>query len=198
MDNLPLGDREETGALRDQLLARVGGPSFLRRARDMEDELAVLVTRCQQQRTEWLERAQARLGVVLALAGGVDGLRPLLADEAESDVMARLAGELGSKPATWIEPTGSVRVLVEALDQLKQSLERFNRRWEAYLPTVDRTAVNAARDRYNRYYVLEKECATGSPKIARMGFRRQDPLTVADLAAMLPPLPVPRTRLDVG
>ena len=56
------------------------------------------------------------------------------------------------------------------------------------LLTVDLARVNQLRDGYNRYYVLEKECAVRSPKVARQGFRPLPPLTTADLAAELPPL----------
>jgi hypothetical protein len=61
---------------------------------------------------------------------------------------------------------------------------------------VDLSQVNALRDGYNRYYVLEKECASRSPRTARHGFRPLPPLTADDLAALLPPLPVPRGKGD--
>jgi hypothetical protein len=52
--------------------------------------------------------------------------------------------------------------------------------------------VNEARDGYNRYYVLEKECAIRSALLARRGFCRLEPFTLEQLAALVPELPVPR------
>jgi hypothetical protein len=72
------------------------------------------------------------------------------------------------------------------------ALERFNRRWEAFLPTVDLTSLNRLREGYNRYYLLEKECAVRSVVVARRGFSPLPPLTQTDLAALLPCLPVPQ------
>jgi hypothetical protein len=78
--------------------------------------------------------------------------------------------------------------------ELAESLERFNRRWLEFLRGVDVGPVNELRDGYNRYYLLEKECALRSPRLARQGFTRLEPLTVAELTALLPPLPVPQLR----
>jgi hypothetical protein len=47
------------------------------------------------------------------------------------------------------------------------------------------------RDGYNRYYLLEKECALRSARVAREGFVRLAPLTLDDIRKMLPLLPVP-------
>jgi hypothetical protein len=43
-------------------------------------------------------------------------------------------------------------------------------------------------------FFLEKECLLGSPRLARQGFRPLPPLTITDLQALLPPLPVPAVR----
>jgi hypothetical protein len=87
--------------------------------------------------------------------------------------------------------TTSGRALRAALRELIDSLERFNRRWRGYVTALDLTAVNRERDGYNRYFVLEKECAVRSAKIARHGFAPLPPLTHADLLAEFPELPVP-------
>jgi hypothetical protein len=51
--------------------------------------------------------------------------------------------------------------------------------------------VNDLRDGYNRYYVLEKECAVRSFRLARQGFCPLEPLTVEDITALFPLLHVP-------
>ncbi|MFL5338548.1 MAG: hypothetical protein ACJ8F7_00125 [Gemmataceae bacterium] len=65
---------------------------------------------------------------------------------------------------------------------------RFNAAWDQFLHSLDLSQVNALRDGYNRYYLLEKECALRSAKLAEVGFRPLPPLTYADLAALFPPL----------
>ncbi|HVS34068.1 MAG TPA: hypothetical protein VMS17_00705, partial [Gemmataceae bacterium] len=55
---------------------------------------------------------------------------------------------------------------------------------------VDVHRVNDLRDGYNRYYLLEKECALRSPRLARQGYRPLAPLTVQELEALMPPLPM--------
>ena len=89
-----------------------------------------------------------------------------------------------------VEPTTSLRQLRRALEEVTESVQRFNRRWQAFLQTVNVTPVNEQREGYNRYYVLEKECALRSPKLARPGFRRLEPLTVKQLAELLPQVKV--------
>jgi len=84
--------------------------------------------------------------------------------------------------------------LRRSLRELNESLEHFNERWQAFLSKVDLTAVNEMRDGYNRYYVLEKECAVRSARIARQGFIPLEPLTIDDVIAEFPLLPVPRLR----
>jgi hypothetical protein len=54
--------------------------------------------------------------------------------------------------------------------------------------------LNELRDGYNRYYLLEKECAIRSVALARRGFTPLPPLTLDDLAVLLPPLPVPQLK----
>jgi hypothetical protein len=78
------------------------------------------------------------------------------------------------------------------LRELCESLLHFNQRWQAFLQTVDLTPINHLRDAYNRYYLLEKECALRSARLARQGFRRLDPLTLDELSTLVPPLPVPQ------
>jgi hypothetical protein len=83
-------------------------------------------------------------------------------------------------------------MLPRTLRTLRESLETFNRRWLDFLPTVDMTPVNEARDGYNRYYLLEKECAMRSPRVARQGFERLESFTISELMKMLPILPIPK------
>jgi hypothetical protein len=177
-----------------QLLAQYDAPAYVRRARRVESALEELVGRCRAQRAQWLEMARTRLGLLRALAGGWDAVRPHLWDDEQVGVLEALEEALAPKLRAPVAPARSARAVRRALRELVASLERFNRRWAEYLPGVDLGPVNRLREGYNRYYLLEKECALRSPALARQGFRPLPPLTVADLEALLPPLPVPRLR----
>lgn len=192
MDDVTIRGREDN-ELHD-LFVHFDLPAFVRRGREVEQAWEDLVARCRQQRDEWLAMARTYLGLLRGLAGSWDVLRPLLADADQLTLLERLHAVLSPALRVPVEPTTSARTLRRALRDLIASLERFNHRWETYLPTVDLTPVNALRAGYNRYYVLEKECALRSARLAREGFRRLEPLTAADLAGLLQPLPVPRLR----
>jgi hypothetical protein len=179
-----------------QLLALFDVPAYVRRGLRVQQAFDDLIADCRRRRGEWLEVTRALLGVLRGLAGGWDALRPILADDEQLNRLRRLEAELDPRPRLAEPPTTSRRALRRALRELRESLQRFNRRWAAFLAEADLSPVNALRDGYNRYYILEKECASRSPRTARHGFRPLPPLTADDLAALLPPLPVPRGKGD--
>jgi hypothetical protein len=146
--------------------------------------------RCRTKREEWLRFVRMHLRELQALAGEWVVLRPLLAGDEDLTALARLGALVIPPPRPPLPP--GPRKARRALQALCRSVIRFNERWRAFLPTVDLAPVNGLREGYNRYYMLEKECAVRSPRLAREGFRPLPPLTVADLEAHLPPLPVPR------
>jgi len=134
---------------------------------------------------------QMRLGKLRALAGSWTALRPFLADDEQVAILERL--ELETRPSLRLPPdaTSSRRQLRQALRELLESMTYFNARWLAELSKVDLSEVNRLRDGYNRYYLVEKECAMRSPRAARQGFEPMAPATTADLAALLPILTIP-------
>ena len=189
---LAAGATEEGRREMLQLMGQLA-PAYIRRAQGVRQALDALVAACRRQREEWLGMARLRLGMLHALAGGDwSALRPFLAEGQEA-VLEALRVELAPRLRTTIEPTTSARVLRRALRELLESLERFNRRWAEHLARQDLRPVNEAREGYNKYYLLEKECAVRSPALARRHFEPLPPLTLADLEALVPPLPVPRT-----
>ncbi len=139
---------------------------------------------------------RTRLGQLAALAGDWEALRPALADDDQLDMLRRLHDELRPALRVPVAPTASARALRRSAAALCASIVRFNRRWQEYLGGVDLAPLNALREGYNRHYVLEKECAVRSARLAREGFRRLAPLTAGELAALFPPLPVPRLAGD--
>jgi hypothetical protein len=189
----PLG-RDEDHHVFNEVLSQYDAPAYVRRAREVEGALQHLLARCRQQREEWLQMVRTRLGLLRALAGEWSALRPWLRDGAQVTCLEELHAALQPRLRAVVAPTASPRALLSALRALIESIERFNRRWQAFLPTVDLAHINQLRVGYNRYYVLEKECAVRSPQVARQGFQALPPLTVDELTQMLPPLALPQLR----
>jgi hypothetical protein len=190
LDEIHTLAREDARDAYRQFLAQHGAPAYVRRALQVEEAFEQLVRRCQQQRDEWLLMVRLRLAMLRALAGDWAILRPSLADDEQVRVLNELWEMLQPTLRLGIAPTSSVRKLRRALAELNESIELFNSRWQAFLAGVDLGHVNALRDGYNRYYLLEKECAMRSPRLARQGFKPMAPLTTDDLARVLPLLPV--------
>jgi hypothetical protein len=191
VDDIPLLGRADDHPLRQHFLARYGAPAYVRRARRVQEVFEELIERCRRQRREWLVLVRARLAALRSAAGGWDGLRPWLADDAHFAVLEELYILAEAPDPPRATAAASARRVGRVLAQLRESIERFNRRWETFLHSVDLGPANEVRAGYNQYYILEKECAIRSPVLARQGFRRLEALTPADLAAVLPPLPVP-------
>lgn len=179
---------DEDRALK-QFLACYDAPAYIRRARAVQGALEELLARCRRQRDEWLGLVRVRLGQLAALAGDWRRLRPWLADDGQVEALWRLHAALEPRLRMPLAPTASPWVLRRALRELAGSVERFNRKWETFLAGVDLAGVNGAREGYNRYYVLEKECALRSAGLARQGFRLLPPLTREEVARLLPLLP---------
>jgi hypothetical protein len=193
MEDVPILGSEDERQLVNRFLSYHGAPAYVRRAREVEEAFRALIERCRRQRDEWLGMVRIRLGTLHALAGDWEQLRALL-DEEQLKVLREMHAELQPRLRVPVALTSSRRALRRALGELQESLEGFNRRWARFLGEVDLSRVNELRDGYNRYYVIEKECAVHSPQLARQGFRPLEPATAADLEAVLPPLPVPRPR----
>jgi hypothetical protein len=194
VDEIAILGRKDEGSLVRHFLAHYDVPAYVRRARRVQDAFDQLVGRCKQQRDEWLSAVAMRLRLLAALVGDWETLRPLLRDDDQVHAMHQLDAAVGPYPHPPQAAPASVRPLRRALRSLLQSIERFNRRWLEHLRAVDLTQVNVLRDGYNRYYLLEKECALRSARLARQGFRRLGPLSVDELAALLPLLPVPHAE----
>ncbi|MBY0527576.1 MAG: hypothetical protein K2R98_29535 [Gemmataceae bacterium] len=186
--------REEDHVLFNQFAAHFDAPAYVRRAQRVEEGFALLVERCRIWRDEHLEMVRVRLALLHALAGEWEVLNPCLADGDQLRVLKSLHADLKPRLQHPIAATTSERTLKRALRELIESIERFNQRWREFLRTLDLGPLNALRDGYNRYYLLEKECAVRSPRVARQGFRRLEPLTLAELETLLPVLGVPRLR----
>jgi len=177
-----MGDRRAA----QQLAASYGGMAFMRRGQRVEQAYRLLMDRLAGQRDEMLDMVRLRLATLAALIGGRwERLGTFLA-EGDVESLSRLHDELKPTlrvPLDAAEREGPIR---RALEELRESMGRFNRRWSEVLAAADLTDVNRRRDEYNRNYVIEKECATGSPLIARQEFRKLEPLSAKDLHLVFP------------
>lgn len=177
-----------------RFLSQYDAPAYIRRARGVEAALEQLLGQCRKHRAEWLQIVRLRIALLHALAGDWNNLLPFVADERQLDILRYHLAALASSLRAPVEATTSARVLRRALHELDESLQRFNQRWQDFLTSVDLNALNELREGYNRYYVLEKECAVRSARVARQGFAPLPPLTLDDLASHFPLLPVPLLR----
>jgi hypothetical protein len=194
LDDIPILGRDDAIHLFKQFVAHYDAPAFMRRARRVQEAFEDLVRQCRQQRDEWLEPVALRLRTLGALLRDWSALGPVLRDGEQLHALEGLDATLGPCHHPELESSASLRTLRQALRRLHEGIECFNRRWQEFLGKVDLAPVNALRDGYNRYYLLEKECALRSARIARQGFRRLEPVTVEELSRLLPPLPVPQVR----
>jgi hypothetical protein len=186
--------RDDERAFFKQMTSYYDAPAYVRRARRVQESLEEQVQQCLVQRTEWLRMARIWLGRLRMLAGSWSALLPFLAEEEQMGVLLQLEALLEPRPRVPEPVTRSAARLRRTLRELVDSLRRFNERWLTYLAEVDLSALNSIRADYNRYYLLEKECALRSPRLARQGFAPLAPLTNTDLLARLPPLPIPLLR----
>jgi hypothetical protein len=187
----PIPSYDEARNAYKEFQAIYGAPAFIRRARETEAALVELLGRCRRQREEWLPMVHLRLATVHALASDWEALRPFLADEEHLTALERLYEELSPRLRVPVAVTTSARRIRQALRELCESMELFNRRWSGFVHGLDLSHVNELRDGYNRWYMLEKECAVRSPRLARIGFVPLKPLTAEDVLAHFPFLPVP-------
>ncbi len=176
MDDVPILGRDDGSHEFKKFLSIFDAPAYIRRARTVQGAFEQLLDHCRQRRAEWLKMARMRIGMLHALAGEWDNLRPLLADDDQLDILRYHLAALASPLRAPVEPTSSPRTLRRALRELCESLEHFNERWREFVSNVDLAALNELRDGYNRYYVLEKECAV------RLGPRRPARLRPAGTA----------------
>lgn len=194
MDEISIYGRDDGHQLLKRFAAQYDVPAYVRRARQVQEEFDGLVQRCRRQRDEWLRLPRIRLGLLRGMAGGWEPLQPLLADGTQLAILEQLHDALRPQLRHVVTRTTSLRSLRRVLRELCESLQLYNQRWQGFLARVDLSRVNQLRDGYNRYYLLEKECAMRSPHLARQGFQRLEPLTLNELFALLPLLPIPQLK----
>jgi hypothetical protein len=132
--------------------------------------------------------------MLAALAGEWSVIGGLLADPADISHLEGLHAAWKPRLRVSLAQTKSPEKLRLALEQLALSFGRFNRRWKRFVEEIELTKLNDRRAAYNRYYVLEKECALRSAALARQGFQPLPFVTTDDLFREFPLLPIPKLR----
>lgn len=165
--NPAIPNREQTFA--NRVLATFDAPAFMKRAKGVEQAYDDLLQVLAHRRAKELAPVREAAAEVLRLGGAIAPALAALLD-------------LPTRPAT-----DSAR---RAVRVLRDRSARFNRFWLGYLADLDLSALNALRDGYNRWYVIEKECIVGNREIARAGFAPLAPLTAGDLERLFPVLPL--------
>lgn len=169
-----------------ELLGMFDLPAFARRGQDLEYSLKRFDGRLLRQRDEMLEMVRLRLRQWAGGVEGPDAWRGVFAEPLEP-----LWEAASAPPPSWGTGPSPRRRRTIARD-LVASVERFNRRWDAWLKALDLTAINARIDQYNQYYLLEKECVLRSSRLAARHFQPYTRLTPDELSRRFPNLPVPR------
>lgn len=167
------------------IVAHFGAPAYMRRANRVEAVFEALIDRLRVRREDLLGGVRLHLLSLLEVAGSLAAVRPFLSDEqlrAFSELVAQFC--LTERPPANVSP----RRLRRSLRELAASVARFNRRWLKCVSEADLSEVNAEREGYNRWYLLEKECAVGVIR-ARQAFRPLSPVTTDDVLRELPLLP---------
>jgi hypothetical protein len=188
MDEILIPGNDETNFLGKYVIATQGGPAYVRRGRRVEEALEQLLAKCEDRRQQDVGAVVEKLGLVRSVAHLEDRMRPLLADEAELVAFRQLEGAVTSSTVANLPE----RQFSRAFRDLIAAIDRFNATWAAFLRKLDLKPLNDLRTDYNKYYLLEKECALRSPRLARHGYRPLTLLSVDDLFARFPLLSRPR------
>ena len=147
---------------RDRVFQQIlghSGAAFVRRGRDVQLAFDAVVETCLKQRKEWLTFVRLSLGTLFALAGSAAALEELLGNRGQLQMLEQLQKELQPKLRVPPAPTSSARRIRRALAEVRDTINRFNGRWHNFVANLKLQKVNETRERYNRYYLLEKDLA---------------------------------------
>lgn len=165
-------------------------PAFARRGQDLEVVLGRLRQRCRQTRGEMLDMVHVRLRQWSRAVTGHHDWPGVFTSSIES-----LWPLAGAEPPAWANTSAPIRRRRIIAADLNLAVRRFNRRWIQFLEQLNVEPANTLISQYNLYYVLEKECVIGSPRLAARHFTPVRELTAATLLEEHPALPVPELAL---
>ncbi len=178
-----------------QILGEHDVPAFLRRAQGVSEGWKSVVGECRTARRRLLEIPRMRLGVLAETAAHRwSDLESLLMDPSMAHRLRDYHSEWKPVLRAEVQIIDDPRMWSRHIDDLIKSFERFNVRWKEYVEAYDFNLINALRDGYNKYYVIEKSCAFDSDRVGMEGFVELEMATPKDIIQELPLLHVPRRQ----
>jgi hypothetical protein len=180
----------------EEMLLAFDAPAFVRRALEVETAWNTLLEVCRHERARLLELPRIRLARFLKLLGSWQEGTFAVCRPEDRAYLETLNHEWKPRLRSRVPPARSAAQIAGALAELASSFERFNRRMKKYLTDIDLGPINRRRDGYNRYYLLEKECALRSASLAQQGFVPLEPVRLEDLLERFPMLRVPEVFRD--
>lgn len=188
---LPFGGPSED---EKALLGLGDPPAFLRRGQSVADAENRVRRKCETAREEMLFAVKLRLRAWNRLVGDREFIRRSMSAEAVSAIARLNESVFGADESTVsIEPTGWPVFAGRRWNAIVAAVEDFNRNWRRFIDAFQLDDLHRAIDGYNRYYVLEKECAVRSIHTARRGFTPRTKPKNDDLLDEFPPLIMPPT-----
>ena len=148
-----------------EMMGLFDAPAFARRGHELEEML------------RRVRRAAARPGPIASTwsgSGSGSGRAPRSARRTGPSSSPRRSNRSGrsARPSRRNGPLRRHRAIASSRSgrDLVAAVERFNRRWTAFVESINLGPANVVIDHYNRYYVLEKECVMGSGRLAARFF----------------------------
>ncbi len=169
-------------------------PAYVRRGLNVETEWNSLAEKLNRTWKEWTVPSGRLCSQLRHQADGWDSLGGWLCGPEDLERLRLLDQRLDFRlkyppaKALWLWP------LRRSIRRLARMVEDLNEAWAKHLHAQDLEAVNRAREQYNRWYLLEKECAMRSTRLAAGGFKPFARVEANDLFQLFPPLPVFRVR----
>ena len=185
-DTSPLGGFERE---MKEVLGLFDVPAFARRGHEVEQSRLRLRSRSDKARSALLDMVRLRLKQWAAATTGPGMAQTVFTGPI--DLFWPLAAAPEPKWGVYADSPRRLRAIGR---DLIASAERFNRRWLEQLDRIDLTVINRQIDHYNRYYVLEKECVVGSTRLAMRHFKPLSFVTMDEIIADHPLLPIPQLR----
>jgi hypothetical protein len=179
----------------DDMLLAFDAPAFVRRALQVEIAWEGMQAVCRRERERLLEMPRMRLARFVMLRESWSKDLSSICSPDDLAYLDRLHQDWKPRLRSTVQPARTEAAVVQALADVARSFARFNRRWLAYLGELDLRPLNQLRDGYNQFYVLEKECALRSARLAREGFVPLAPVRVEDLLERFPVLKIPQLQM---
>lgn len=169
-------------------------PAYMRRAREVEGTWEILLETCRRKQSKLMEFPRLRLAMLFALLPVPRKMPGEICCDEDFRELESLYAKWSPRLRIPVAPAKSTKAIKTAFEELTESFDRFNRRWGEYLNEINLEPINILRDNYNKYYVLEKECAVFSAAVARQGFEPISPASHAELFEQFPLLRIPGTE----